>query len=59
MDSDSKHPITDEFGTIIMDDEDAYLDTIATLKNEVATLKRELSESRIKLDLLNNMLEGK
>ena len=59
MDSDSKQPITDEFGTIIMDDEDAYLETIATLKNEVATLKRELSESRIKLDLLNNMLEGK
>ena len=55
----SKQPIKDEFGTIIMDDEDAYLDTIATLKNEVATLKRELSESRIKLDLLNNMLEGK
>ena len=59
MDSDSKQPITDEFGTIIMDDEDAYLETIATLKNEVATLKRELSESRIKLDLLNNLLEGK
>ena len=59
MDSDSKQPITDEFGTIIMDDEDAYLETIATLKNEVATLKRELYESRVKLAVFNNMLEGK
>ena len=55
----SKQPIKDEFGTIIMDDEDAYLETIATLKTEVDTLKRELYESRVKLDVFNNMLEVK